>query len=147
MCVEAVGYLLEELRNPETLKAFKADVESANIFIGSLIFVQVFYIYFLCCASQYLFVTYIFLIYPRMHRSISLSLSLSLSMYFPMSLFFSIFSVSFVSLFQYLSRRSLSSCPSLKFFLQMSVLRRSTTFFVCVGKRLLPQPSQKKKHD
>jgi hypothetical protein len=54
---------------------------------------------------------------------------------------------SFVSLIQYLSRRSLSSCPSLKFFLQMSVLRRSTTFFVCVGKRLLPQPSQKKKHD
>ena len=77
VCVEAVGYLLEELRNPETLKAFKADVESANIFIGSLIFVQVFYIYFLCCASQYLFVIYIFLIYPHMHRSISLSLSLS----------------------------------------------------------------------
>ncbi|EKX39204.1 H subunit of Mg chelatase [Guillardia theta CCMP2712] len=40
MCVEAVGYLLEELRNPETLEAFKRDVESANIFIGSLIFVQ-----------------------------------------------------------------------------------------------------------
>jgi len=39
-CVESVGYLLEELRNPATLAAFKADVESANIFIGSLIFVQ-----------------------------------------------------------------------------------------------------------
>mmetsp|Transcript_38127 Transcript_38127/g.78202 ORF Transcript_38127/g.78202 Transcript_38127/m.78202 type:complete len:1412 (-) Transcript_38127:239-4474(-) len=40
VCVESVGYLLEELRNPETLEAFKRDVESANIFIGSLIFVQ-----------------------------------------------------------------------------------------------------------
>jgi magnesium chelatase subunit H len=40
VCVETVGYLLEELRNPETLAAFKADVQSANIFIGSLIFVQ-----------------------------------------------------------------------------------------------------------
>jgi len=40
VCVESVGYLLEELRNPATLAAFKADVESANIFIGSLIFVQ-----------------------------------------------------------------------------------------------------------
>jgi len=40
VCVESVGYLLEELRNPETLAAFKADVETANIFVGSLIFVQ-----------------------------------------------------------------------------------------------------------
>jgi Domain of unknown function (DUF3479) len=40
VAVEAVGYLLEELRNPATLEAFKADVASANIFIGSLIFVQ-----------------------------------------------------------------------------------------------------------
>ena len=38
--MESVGYLLEELRNPETLAAFKADVETANIFVGSLIFVQ-----------------------------------------------------------------------------------------------------------
>jgi magnesium chelatase subunit H len=38
--VEAVGYLLEELRNPATLEAFRKDVESANMFIGSLIFVQ-----------------------------------------------------------------------------------------------------------
>jgi len=40
VCVESVGYLLEELRNPETLQAFKRDVETANVFIGSLIFVQ-----------------------------------------------------------------------------------------------------------
>jgi Domain of unknown function (DUF3479) len=40
VAVEAVGYLLEELRNPANLEAFKADVASANIFIGSLIFVQ-----------------------------------------------------------------------------------------------------------
>lgn len=40
MCVECVGYLLEELRNPETLEAFRADVGSADIFIGSLIFIQ-----------------------------------------------------------------------------------------------------------
>ena len=40
VCVEAVGYLLEELRNPETLEAFRKDVETANMFIGSLIFVQ-----------------------------------------------------------------------------------------------------------
>jgi magnesium chelatase subunit H len=40
MAVECVGYLLEELRNDEALAQFKADVEEANIFIGSLIFVQ-----------------------------------------------------------------------------------------------------------
>ena len=40
VAVEAVGYLLEELRNPAVLEQFKADVASANIFIGSLIFVQ-----------------------------------------------------------------------------------------------------------
>jgi len=40
VCVESVGYLLEELRNPDVLAAFKKDVESANMFIGSLIFVQ-----------------------------------------------------------------------------------------------------------
>jgi len=40
MAVECVGYLLEELRNEETMKAFEADVKSANVFIGSLIFVQ-----------------------------------------------------------------------------------------------------------
>ena len=41
VCVECVGYLLEELRNPETLEEMRKDVESANIFIGSLIFIQV----------------------------------------------------------------------------------------------------------
>jgi len=40
VCVECVGYLLEELRNPENLEKFKKDVGEANIFIGSLIFVQ-----------------------------------------------------------------------------------------------------------
>lgn len=40
IAVECVGYLLEELRNPSTLAQFQKDVESANIFIGSLIFVQ-----------------------------------------------------------------------------------------------------------
>lgn len=39
--MECVGYLLEELRNPETLEEMRKDVESANIFIGSLIFIQV----------------------------------------------------------------------------------------------------------
>jgi len=40
VCVECVGYVLEELRNPETLAAFQQDVQNSNIFIGSLIFVQ-----------------------------------------------------------------------------------------------------------
>lgn len=40
MAVECVGYLLEELRNDDAYEQFKADVEEANIFIGSLIFVQ-----------------------------------------------------------------------------------------------------------
>mmetsp|Transcript_14597 Transcript_14597/g.29958 ORF Transcript_14597/g.29958 Transcript_14597/m.29958 type:complete len:1409 (+) Transcript_14597:54-4280(+) len=40
VCVEVVGYLLEELRDEGNFKRFKADVEDANIFIGSLIFVQ-----------------------------------------------------------------------------------------------------------
>lgn len=40
VCVECVGYLLEELRDDANLAAFKADVETSNIFIGSLIFVQ-----------------------------------------------------------------------------------------------------------
>lgn len=41
VCVECVGYLLEELRDPKNVAAFKKDVETSNIFIGSLIFVQV----------------------------------------------------------------------------------------------------------
>jgi magnesium chelatase subunit H len=40
MAVECVGYLLEELRNGDAYEQFKKDVEEANIFIGSLIFVQ-----------------------------------------------------------------------------------------------------------
>lgn len=37
---EVVGYLVEELRDEETYKTFCKDVEEANIFIGSLIFVE-----------------------------------------------------------------------------------------------------------
>jgi len=40
VAVEAVGYLLEELRSPAVLEQFKKDISEANIFIGSLIFVQ-----------------------------------------------------------------------------------------------------------
>jgi magnesium chelatase subunit H len=40
MAVECVGYLLEELRNEDAFEQFKKDVADANIFIGSLIFVQ-----------------------------------------------------------------------------------------------------------
>ena len=40
MAVECVGYLLEELRNDDAMEQFKKDVAEANIFIGSLIFVQ-----------------------------------------------------------------------------------------------------------
>jgi len=40
MAVECVGYLLEELRSDDAFEQFKKDVEDANIFIGSLIFVQ-----------------------------------------------------------------------------------------------------------
>lgn len=40
VAVEAVGYLLEELRNPAVFEQFKEDIATANIFIGSLIFIQ-----------------------------------------------------------------------------------------------------------
>mmetsp|Transcript_35174 Transcript_35174/g.77009 ORF Transcript_35174/g.77009 Transcript_35174/m.77009 type:complete len:1409 (+) Transcript_35174:149-4375(+) len=40
MAVECVGYLLEELRDDATFEQFQKDVAEANIFIGSLIFVQ-----------------------------------------------------------------------------------------------------------
>jgi magnesium chelatase subunit H len=40
VCVEIVGYLLEELRDAANFEAFKADVASANVFIGSLIFIE-----------------------------------------------------------------------------------------------------------
>mmetsp|Transcript_40129 Transcript_40129/g.94449 ORF Transcript_40129/g.94449 Transcript_40129/m.94449 type:complete len:1476 (+) Transcript_40129:167-4594(+) len=39
-CAECVGYLLEEIRNPETMEELKADMETANVFVCSLIFVQ-----------------------------------------------------------------------------------------------------------
>ena len=38
--VECSGYILEELRDPDNFAQFKKDMETANIFIGSLIFVQ-----------------------------------------------------------------------------------------------------------
>lgn len=38
--MEVSGYLLEELRDPANYKMLKKDLEEANIFIGSLIFVQ-----------------------------------------------------------------------------------------------------------
>uniref|UniRef100_A0A0G4FNK7 magnesium chelatase n=1 Tax=Chromera velia CCMP2878 TaxID=1169474 RepID=A0A0G4FNK7_9ALVE len=38
--VECVGYLLEELRDPENVERLKADLSDANVFIGSLIFIQ-----------------------------------------------------------------------------------------------------------
>lgn len=40
VCVEIVGYLLEELRDPSNLAAFTKDMSDANIFIGSLIFIE-----------------------------------------------------------------------------------------------------------
>ena len=40
MAVECVGYLLEELRNEDAFEQFQKDVADANIFIGSLIFIQ-----------------------------------------------------------------------------------------------------------
>lgn len=40
MAVECVGYLLEELRNDDAFEQFKKDMESADVFVGSLIFVQ-----------------------------------------------------------------------------------------------------------
>ena len=40
VCVQVSGYLLEELRNEDNLNQFKEDVENANVFIGSLIFIE-----------------------------------------------------------------------------------------------------------
>jgi len=40
VCVEVVGYLLEELRDEGNYAKFQEDVADANVFIGSLIFVQ-----------------------------------------------------------------------------------------------------------
>jgi hypothetical protein len=40
VCFEIVGYLLEELRDPDNFASFKEDLASANVFIGSLIFIE-----------------------------------------------------------------------------------------------------------
>jgi magnesium chelatase subunit H len=40
LAIEVNGYLIEELRQPETYQAFKDDVANANIFIASLIFIE-----------------------------------------------------------------------------------------------------------
>ncbi len=40
LAVEMSGYLVEELRDPTGYDAFKRDLETANIFIGSLIFIE-----------------------------------------------------------------------------------------------------------
>lgn len=40
LAVEISGYLIEELRDPENYQAFQQDVAEANIFIGSLIFLE-----------------------------------------------------------------------------------------------------------
>mmetsp|Transcript_40108 Transcript_40108/g.95936 ORF Transcript_40108/g.95936 Transcript_40108/m.95936 type:complete len:1488 (-) Transcript_40108:430-4893(-) len=40
LCVECSGYLLEEIRNPQTLEDLRNDLEDANVFVCSLIFVQ-----------------------------------------------------------------------------------------------------------
>ena len=40
VCVEVVGYLLEELRDASNFQNFKKDIGEANIFIGSLIFIE-----------------------------------------------------------------------------------------------------------
>ena len=40
VCFEVSGYLLEELRDAKNQAMLKEDVESANIFIGSLIFIE-----------------------------------------------------------------------------------------------------------
>lgn len=40
VCFELVGYLLEELRDPSNYAAFQQDMSDANVFIGSLIFIE-----------------------------------------------------------------------------------------------------------
>ncbi len=40
LAVEINGYILEELRDAETCEAFKQDIATATIFIGSLIFIE-----------------------------------------------------------------------------------------------------------
>ena len=38
--MEVVGYLLEELRDAKNYALFQKDMQNANIFIGSLIFIE-----------------------------------------------------------------------------------------------------------
>ena len=40
VCVEVVGYLLEELRDAKNYALFQKDMQNANIFVGSLIFIE-----------------------------------------------------------------------------------------------------------
>ncbi|MEH2391990.1 MAG: magnesium chelatase subunit H [Nostoc sp.] len=40
LAIEISGYLIEELRDPENYQEFKREIESANIFIASLIFIE-----------------------------------------------------------------------------------------------------------
>ena len=40
VCFETVGYLLEELRDAKNFEAFQRDLDDANMFIGSLIFIE-----------------------------------------------------------------------------------------------------------
>jgi len=40
LAVEISGYLIEELRDPENYQAFQQDIAEANVFIGSLIFLE-----------------------------------------------------------------------------------------------------------
>ena len=40
VCFEVVGYLLEELRDSDNYATFKKDIMNANVFIGSLIFIE-----------------------------------------------------------------------------------------------------------
>ncbi|HEY9828287.1 MAG TPA: DUF3479 domain-containing protein, partial [Stenomitos sp.] len=40
LAIELNGYLIEELRSPENYEAFQGHIAEANIFIGSLIFLE-----------------------------------------------------------------------------------------------------------
>ena len=40
VCFEVVGYLLEELRDSDNYETFQKDLSEANLFIGSLIFIE-----------------------------------------------------------------------------------------------------------
>jgi len=40
LAIEISGYLIEELRDPENYEEFKREIEGANIFIASLIFIE-----------------------------------------------------------------------------------------------------------